>query len=202
MAAGSRLPRSSLDRLLQYIQKLKLTGEFISQFGNEGSSDGQFKEPMGLELSQSGLLFVCDCGNHRIQVFQNEQFSYCFGQHGTEPGSFNRPFDLTFNDSEDHLFITESGNDRVQVFTPRGQFLQVFGNFTGVPFKLHLPVGIHYTPDGHLLISSCGNSCVLVFEEDGKFTSAIEGVGDPRVSMMDNGQIVIADQSRYQLQVF
>ena len=191
------------DCYLHCIQKLKLNGEFISQFGSKGTSSSQFQSPYGLVLSQSELLFVCDYDNHRIQVFQNEQFSYCFGRHGTEPGMFNHPVDLTLNNREDQLFITEYHNDRVQLFTPTGQFLKVFGNFTGVPFKLQRVQGIHYAPDGHLLISSWGTHCVLVFEEDGKFTSAIEGIyqGKRRFSnpcgvvMMDDGQIVIADGS-------
>ena len=86
------------------------------------------------------------------------------------------------------------------MFTPNGQFLRIFGNFTGILIKLQYSVGIYYTPDNHLLISSCDNDCVLVFEEDGRFVSAIEGTyqGKERFSrprgviMMNNGQIVIA----------
>ncbi|XP_065886762.1 E3 ubiquitin-protein ligase TRIM71-like [Dysidea avara] len=198
------------DSDLHCIQKFKLNGEFISQFGSEGTANSQFKSPYGLVLSQSELLFVCDKDNHRIQVFQNERFSYCFGRHGTESGTFNEPVDLTLSNSEDQLFITDSDNNRVQVFTTKGRFFKVFGNFTDVPYKLHDPVGIHYTPDGHLLISSWSTHCVLVFEEDGKFTSAIEGTyeGKKRFSkpcgvvMMDNGQIVIADGDSNRLVVF
>ena len=92
----------------------------------------------------------------------------------------------------------------------KGQFLKVFGNFTDVPFELQGPLGIHYTPDGHLVISYYRTDCVVVFEEDGKFTSAIEGTyqGKKRfqhpggVVMMDNGQIVIADQLGHRLVVF
>jgi len=182
----------------------------MSQFGSQGTANSQFQSPFGLVLSQSELLFVCDKGNHRIQVFQNEQFSYCFGQHGTQPGSFNQPVDLTLNNSEDQLFVTDNLNHRVQVFTPKGQFLKVFGNFTDIRFNLQHPVGIHYTPDGHLLISSFGTNCVLVFEEDGKFTSAIEGTyqGKERFSlpcgvvMMNNGDIVTAENGNNRLVVF
>ena len=39
-------------------------------------------------LSQSKLLLVCDRHSLRIQVFQNEHFQYCFGQCGTQPGTF------------------------------------------------------------------------------------------------------------------
>ncbi|XP_065888508.1 E3 ubiquitin-protein ligase TRIM71-like [Dysidea avara] len=195
---------------LHCIQKFKLNGEFISQFGSEGTANSQFQSPYGLVLSQSELLFVCDRYNNRIQVFQNEQFYYCFGQHGTEPGTFNKPVDLTLNNSEDQLFVTDSDNHRVQVFTTKGQFLKVFGDFTGVPFKLQDPVGIHCTPDGHLLISSWGTHCVLVFEENGKFTSAIEGTYRGKtmfecpcgIVMMDDGHIVIADKGSNRLVVF
>jgi len=187
------------DGELNCIQKFKLNGKFISQLGSEGTTDGKFQNPHGLMLFQSDL-FVCDFGNHRIQVLQNEQFSYTFGQHGTDPGSFNRPADLTMNSSKDQLFITDCGNHRIQVFTPKGDFLKIFGNFFGIPFRLKEPAGIHYTPDGHFLISSNLTHCVLVFEEGGKFIAAIEGTyqGKERFShpcgvlMMDNGQIVIA----------
>jgi len=142
---------------------------------------------------------VCDSDNHRVQVFKNELFSYTFGQYGKDPGSFSGPHDLTLNSNEDQLFITDYYNHRVQVFTPNGQFLQIFGNFTNVPLKLQKPVGIHHTPDNHLLISSFKNDLVFIFK-DGRFVSAIEGIyqgkkefSDPcGVIMMNNGQIVVA----------
>ena len=198
------------DHYLHYIQKLTMNGQFVSQFGGEGTVEGQFKYPYGLVLSQSELLFVCDSDNHRIQVLKNELFSYTFGQYGKEPGYFNTPRDVTLNSNEDQLFITDKDNHRVQVFTPSGQFLRIFGNFTDIPFKLQGPVGIYYSPDNHLLISSNGNHCVLVFEEDGRFVSAIEGTyqGKERfrtpcgVIMMSNGQIVIATGITNKLVVF
>ena len=133
--------------------------------------------------------------------YKNEVFSCTFGQRGKEPGCFDCPCDLTLNNNEDQLFITDHKNHRVQVFTPSGQFLR---NFTDIPFKLQRPVGIYYTPDNYLLISAHGNHCVLVFEEDGRFVSAIEGTyqGKERFSspcgiiMMDNGQILIVSADK------
>ena len=198
------------DSQLPCIQKFTMSGQFVSQFGSEGTADGQFNNPCGLVFSQSELLFVCDFNNQRIQVFRNEQFSYTFGQYGKEPGYFNCPRDLTLNSNEDQLFITDFDNHRVQVFTPNGQFLRIFGKFTDIPFKLQNPAGIYYTPDDHLLISSSGNHYVLVFEEDGRFVSAIKGTyqGKKRFSypcgviMMNNGQIVIVSNGSHKLVVF
>ncbi|XP_065886766.1 E3 ubiquitin-protein ligase TRIM71-like [Dysidea avara] len=151
---------------LHCIQKFKLNGEFISQFGSEGTANSQFRSPKGLVFSQSELLFVCDQDNDRVQVFQNDQFSYCF--------AIEDPLDLTLNSCEDQLFITQRCSKQVQVFTAKGQFLKLFGN--GIPIRN--TCGIHYTSDGHLLVVSGfdGDPSVLVFDENGKFTLAIKGV--------------------------
>ena len=194
---------------LHSIQKVTLSGQFVSQFGSKGTAEGQFNTPYGLASSQSELLFVCDRENHRIQVFKKEIYQFSIKQCDTKIGKI-LPTDLTLNSNEDLLFITEFSNHRVQVFSPSGQFLRIFGNFTDIPFKLQHPVGVYYTPDNHLLISSNGNHCVLMFEEDGRFVSAIEGTyqGKERFSspcgviMMDNGQIVIASNGTNKLVVF
>ena len=86
------------------------------------------------------------------------------------------------------------------MFTTDGQFLRIFGNVTETTLNLEQPVGIYYTFDNHLLISSNGNHCVMVFEEDGRFVSVIEGTyqGKERfrypcgIIMMNSGQIIIA----------
>ena len=187
------------DRILNCIKKFKLDGEFVSQFGSTGIYEGQFRSPFGLLLTASKLLFVCDRYNDRIQVFENEQFSYCFGGYGKKPSNLHEPIDLTVNTNADKLFVTEFKNHRVQIFTLNGQFLQMFGVFPDT-IELKNPIGVFYTPDGYVLVSSYGTDRILVFEADGRFVSAIEGTHGGRgrfsspcgVMMRDNGQIVIA----------
>ena len=188
------------DRRLHTILKFKINGEFISQFGSQGDSHGQFQCPRGLLISRTELLFVCDKDNHRIQVLKDEKFFYSFGQHGAEPGYFNCPINAAFNTFEDLLFISEYYNCGVQIFTPNGQFLKVFGNFNNFPYEIKRLSCVYYTPDGHILISSFGTDQVFIFTEDDTFVSVIEGTyqGKKRFSkpigvvMMDDGQIVIA----------
>ena len=101
-----------------------MNGTYISQFGSKGDGCSEFYCPRGLLIISTGLLFVCDKDNHRIQVFKDEKFSYSFGEYGTEPGYFNCPINMALNTSEDLLFIAEYYNCRVQIFTPNGQFLR------------------------------------------------------------------------------
>jgi len=192
-----------------FIQKFRMTGEHVCMLGNEGSGDFQFHRPRGLLFSQTGLLFVCDSGNHRIQVLQNDQFYYSFGEPGKMPGQFICPVCLALNSEEDQLVITDCFSDRVQVFTPGGQFLKVFSH-TNTSCWLRHPSDIFYTPDGHFLVSSRDTHCVLIFEEDGTFVSVIAGeyqgksrfVKPAGVVMMGNGQIVIAGNDSNNLVIF
>jgi len=193
------------------IQKFKLSGgEILLKIGSLGTGNGQFQNPRGLLISQPDKLFVCDSGNNRIQVLLNDKFSYSFGRHGRDPGKFDTPVALSMNNTEDLLFITELKNHRVQVFTPAGQFIRVFGDFSCISYTLRNPYGVFYTPDDHVLVSSGGTNCVLIFREDGSFVSAIDGTFQGKkifskpvgVVMTSNGQIVVAGHNSHNIIVF
>ena len=44
-------------------------GQFIKSFGGTGNGPGEFLNPRGLAVDISGAVYVCDMGNHRVQVF-------------------------------------------------------------------------------------------------------------------------------------
>ena len=182
------------------IQKYTLCdGMFISQFGKKGIQNGEFDQPTGLVVSKSNLLYVCDTQNHRVQVFHNTGFLYKFGQYSDCKRRLIEPIDLTFNIGEQELFVTDCCSHRIQVYTPEGTFLRQIKFVTNHPFYLQFPSGIFFTPDNHLLVSSA--KYVFIFKEDGTFVSVIEGKYGEKtrfsdcigVTMMDNGNIVVAD---------
>ncbi|XP_015762189.1 PREDICTED: E3 ubiquitin-protein ligase TRIM71-like [Acropora digitifera] len=45
------------------------TGVYIHDIGCEGSSDGEFKNPVGLVIDKYNRLIVCDVNNRRLQLF-------------------------------------------------------------------------------------------------------------------------------------
>jgi DNA-binding beta-propeller fold protein YncE len=66
------------DRDNDRIQIFTSNGTFITSFGSEGSGDGQFNRPEGVGVdrySDTGLVYVADTGNSRIQVFNLEEQS-------------------------------------------------------------------------------------------------------------------------------
>ena len=107
------------------VNKMTMSGKLVYWIGTCGTGDGQFQHPRSLLLSQSQLLFVCDNCNHRIQVFQNNFYS--FGKQ-EDPGSFIFPFGLALSNNKVCLFVTDHGNHRGSklIFIPSGQFLALY----------------------------------------------------------------------------
>jgi len=44
---------------------------FVTMWGSEGGGSGQFRSPSGLAFDSSGILYVADQYNQRIQKFTN-----------------------------------------------------------------------------------------------------------------------------------
>ena len=94
-----------------------LEGKFISKFGKQGNKDGEFNYPRSLLVSKEGLLMVCDCNNHRVQVFRSRgKFFTKFGSNGSEKGNLKYP-NCAANLSDGRIVVCDSNNDnRIQVF--------------------------------------------------------------------------------------
>ena len=55
--------------------------------------------------------------------------AFCsIGSHGIKQGQFNNPTDVAV-DSIGNIFVTDSGNERIQKFDKNGNFVMTFGTF-------------------------------------------------------------------------
>ena len=70
------------------IKMFDLEGKFISKFGKQGNKDEEFNYPRSLLVNKERLLMVCDCNNHRVQVFRSRgTFFTKFRSNGSEKGN-------------------------------------------------------------------------------------------------------------------
>ena len=51
------------------VSVFRTSGEFVHSFGKLGAGSGELNSPHGIPKDQDGFVYVCDGGNHRIQVF-------------------------------------------------------------------------------------------------------------------------------------
>lgn len=63
------------------IQIFDNQSKFLRMFGRQGRKDGEFNYPVSLVTNDENALFVCDQGNHRVQVFHatDGQFIHKWG---------------------------------------------------------------------------------------------------------------------------
>src|SRR5436190_5631891 len=103
--------------------------EFLFSFGGSSVADGLFRNPRGVAVNASNIVFIADADNHRIQAFDSAgNFLFKFGSSGTNDGEFSSPKAVTV-DGEDRIIVADTGNQRIQVFDPTGHFLFRFGFF-------------------------------------------------------------------------
>jgi len=166
---------------------------YVDCYGGKGSELGQLLFPCGLAWSKNDLeLFVCDYGNHRIQVFTRTDVR-SFGQHGTSPGEFCEPHSIVLNLDEDKVFVCDHSNNRIQVFQPNGQFLMLITDLPdSAKPQLRYPRGIYYTHDHRLLVSCTHAHCILELKEDGTYLSTIKDIIQPGgIVLRHNNKIVV-----------
>ncbi len=169
----------------QRIQRFERDGAFI------GSWSAEDDQRVGLGLFESAnqgasdmvvgpddLIYVADTWNHRVTILDADgQLVRELGRTGeltdtgdvadpsVSPGLFYGPRGVAV--TEDEIFVTDTGNERVQVFAPDGTFLRAFGGYGTEPGRLLEPVGIAIGPDGNVYVADTGNSRISVFEPDG-----------------------------------
>jgi uncharacterized protein (TIGR03663 family) len=196
-------------------------GSFAGSWGSQGQGDGQFQEPWGIAVAPNGNVYVADTWNHRIQYFDpNGTFLGKWGRLGdakgrtdTEQGIFWGPRSLAIND-QGEVYVTDTGNKRVQVFDLQGNFKRMFGGEGSGPGQFREEVGITLDKDGNVWVADTWNSRVQKLDPDGKpllqvqvppgWESqnvankpylAIDGSGRIIVSFPEQGRLVVLDQN-------
>ncbi len=103
-------------------------GKFLSKFGTEGNGQGEFTDPMGITMGfnedlDESVLFISDAGNSRIEIFTIQgpepfetQFVNEFGSFGGDDGQFNTPTSMAFVDDPGELYVSDTNNNRIQIF--------------------------------------------------------------------------------------
>ncbi len=150
-------------------------GAYAFEWGGFGEAEGLFNEPWGIAVDAEGQVFVTDTWNHRVQVFDAAGvylrswggFVSTDGQLG-QPGVFWGPRGLAI-DREGQVLVTDTGNKRVQVFAPSGEFVTQFGGVGLDVGRFDEPVGVAVGPDGNIYVADTWNRRVQKFSPTYQF---------------------------------
>ncbi|WP_456381036.1 6-bladed beta-propeller [Thiolapillus sp.] len=114
-------------------------------------------------------LFVSDLKNHQIQVLDKTsgEFLYAIGSAGSAEGQLIYPTNLAVG-PDGNLYVSDTGNFRVQVFSPEGRFIRKLGEIGTALGKFARPKGISVDREGRIYVVDAAFQNVQVFDSEGK----------------------------------
>jgi hypothetical protein len=140
-------------------------GEVLEMRGSLGREPGQYIYPVAVVEDEAGNLYVGEYGdNDRVQKYDKQgAFLLEFGKPGTGPGEFLRPSGMLWH--EGRIYIVDAFNNRIQVFSEKGELVEVLGDSEG---SLNYPYDICLSPAGELLVVEYGAGRVSKFDLRGR----------------------------------
>ena len=194
------------------IQKFTAQGQFLAAVGAEGRGPLQFSYPTDIAFNTSNKRFyVAENQNHRIQIlnFDLSTSVLSFGKKGSGKGCFDCPYSVAF-DSTGNVYVADTLNHRIQVFTAEGKFLRMFGRRGEGRGELGNPAGVAIDTSDMVYVSENGNHRVSVFTSDGQFVTSFGRKGNGPgefvypcgLAVDDCGVVYVCDGDNRRVQVF
>ena len=98
------------------------------------------------------------------------------GSSGSEAGQLKSPGDVAI-DSAGNVWVADTGNDRIQKYNPKGEFLLQFGSPGSGNGQLDAPSGIAIGGAGNVWVADTGNDRIQKFNGQGEFLAKFGSSG-------------------------
>lgn len=151
----------------------------------EGTITAGMVSPAGIAVdNENRFLYVCDTELDQVLVYNADapyQLLRKMGMGGkahtlTTPGDFARPTNVAV-DSDGNVFVSDTFNDRVEIFDADGTFIREFGKAGDGPGHFARPKGIAVDADGHVWVADSVQDRLQVFTPEGQLLLWMGGHG-------------------------
>jgi YD repeat-containing protein len=202
---------------------------FNKDFGSAGSGNDEFNHPEGL-VGYAGKVIAVDQNNDRFEEFKTSgAFISAYGSAGTGDLEFSAPFGIVDDPVTGDLYISDSGNNRIEVVTVGGAFVEAIGwgvrdgkeeletcttgCKAGLPGagngEFDDPTGLTFNSAGDLWVTDTKNNRVEEISPEGTYVSQFgtKGSGNGQLSeptgiAMDEGQLYVVDYGNDRVEEF
>lgn len=141
------------------------------------SPDGKYARAVGEggKLGATDLailddsLYVCDVDSGQVIVFDKKsgQEQRRIGTKGSDKGQLFLPSSLAV-DADGNVYVSDTGNSRVEKFNSRGEFAQQFGEIGLTIGQFVRPKGIGVDRQGRIYVVDAAFENVQIFDREGK----------------------------------
>jgi DNA-binding beta-propeller fold protein YncE len=199
-------------------QHLGSWGTFGDATSDDPAPAGTLNQPWDVAVSPDGRwIYVADTWNHRIQKFTPSGSAVAmWGSANYDPTSGD-PLGLwgprgIAVDPQGRVLVADSGNKRIVVYDPDGNYVTQFGTGGMDVGQLEEPVGIAVDSQGRVYVADTWNQRVQVFtSEDGGqtylptsqwevagwFSQSLEN--KPYLAVDDRGRLFVTDPEAFRV---
>jgi len=151
------------------IQVFDTDGNFLRSWRTPVHTNGR---PSGLSIANDGNILVADTHYFRVLTYTPEgvllEDRTIGGVQGNGPGEFGFVTDAV-QDSAGNYYIAEYGEyDRIQKFSPSGQFLKEWGGHGSEPTQFVRPNNLAVDAQDHIWVADACNHRISVFDAQGQ----------------------------------
>ena len=182
----------------------------VRRWGDPGTNGGQMAFPRAVAVNTRGELVIAEHSTkERVQRFSaaGRQWLGAFGRPGTGPGEFSRAEGVG-TDAQDRIYVADSCNHRIQVFSREGAFIYQYGGAGKGPGQLSYPYDVRVDAAGRQYVCEFGNSRIQVFDAQGKSLEILGRQGsDPgeffnpwSLALDSRGNVYVADTNNHRVQ--
>lgn len=143
-------------------------------------------DPVGMAIdTENRFLYVVDTQQDQVIVYDADTLKLLrrIGTGGknhflTTPGDFGAPQGVAL-DKDGDVYVTDTLNNRVEIFDADGNFISTFGKNGDGPGSFARPKGIAIDADGHIWVADEVQDRLQVFNRDGQLLTYIgQGHGE------------------------
>jgi DNA-binding beta-propeller fold protein YncE len=132
--------------------------------------------PRGVQVAANGQIYIVDYWNQRIEYLNaNGTGAASFGFRGnpSQKGAINFAWSAAIQTGTGDIFVANRESNQVEIFSPTGTSLLIFGTKGTANGQFHFPQGIAFDPtNGTLLVDDSGNDRIERFTMSAGDTSA------------------------------
>lgn len=161
------------DADLGLVARLGPGGETLPSIGR-----GHLQRPNGIAFDPvARKIYVADTTAHQVKIFDLEGNLLAeLGTRGDEAGEFNHPTHIAI--AHDKLYVTDTMNARVQVFSTRsGDYLATLGKRGMVIGNFSRPKGVAVDSEQNVYVVESYFDYLLIFNRRGQFLMPLGGTG-------------------------
>jgi DNA-binding beta-propeller fold protein YncE len=175
------------------------------------------RDPVGMAIDEENrFLYVVDTQQDQVIVYDADTLKLLrrIGTGGknhwlTTPGDFAAPSNVAV-DKEGNVYVTDTLNNRVEIFDADGKFISLFGKHGDGPGYFARPKGIAIDGDGHIWVVDQYQDRVQVFDREGQLLTYLGEHGNypgqfasaVGIAIDKKNRVFVTDQYPARLQMF